>query len=145
MITPTFDIEAAREQLKAAREALATCEEAVAITERILAETSEARALAAAKQQRAEAQERCDLADGELRCVALGMYALDGQRKPCEGVEVKLYGGLEYDPSEAETWCREHATTLLRLDKVRFEKAAQVMGAPVKVTETPKVFIAREL
>jgi hypothetical protein len=145
MDTPTLDILAARERLKAARAHLATCEATVDAVQRRLWATPESRALDEANHRRAEAEVQLDLVDAELRGVALGLYNLDGQRKPCAGVEVKLYGDLEYDQTEAEAWCRQHAPVLLRLDKVRFEKVALDLGAPVKTVETPRVFIAKEL
>jgi len=87
MITPTFDIGAAREQLKAAREWLAKCDAVVVKAKHELKDNGEV--LARAKQLRASAQLACDLADRELRDIAQAMYNLDGTRQPCRGVWVR--------------------------------------------------------
>jgi len=140
-----MNIAEAVERLANARQDLAKLDGQIVTAEERVLETPAGHWLNVLKGHRAEAQQKCDATDAEVRSIAVAMYQLDGQRKPHAGVEVKLYQTLEYDKAAATEWCREHLPTAMQLDVKRFERVAVDVGAPVKVIETPRVFISKEL
>jgi len=140
-----MDIAEAVERLAVARKTMALIDGHIADAERAVGETPEGLRLKRAKEARALAQQESESADADVRSIAVAMYQLDGQRKPHAGVEVKLYQTLEYDKAAATEWCREHLPTAMQFDVKRFERVAVDVGAPVKVIETPRVFISKEL
>ena len=82
-----------------------------------------------------------------VRADALAAYQATGKRKPFPGVEVKLYGKVEYAADLALAWAIEHKIALA-LDKKPFERIVKDM--PVKppgvtVTEEPRATIATAL
>ncbi len=87
-------------------------------------------------------------AEYKVRALALAEHALSGDVRPAEGVQVKLFSKVVYEPEDAWAWCTEHALKYLVLDTKVFEKAAPVLrdlGAPVELTKEARVQIATNL
>jgi len=80
-----------------------------------------------------------------LREITLQAYEETKNKAPAQGVSIKIFRSLKYDPVEAKTWCLEHKVALA-LDIKTFEKLAQVERLPfVTITEEPKAQIAANL
>jgi len=87
-------------------------------------------------------------AEAKVRNLALAEHALSGDTKPAEGVLVKLFGKVVYEPQDIWSWCIVNAPKYLQLDIKAFEKAAPVLrdlGAPVELTKEARVQIATDL
>lgn len=96
------------------------------------------------------------VADVDLRDEALKIYAADlDNKKPIEGVEVKLWDVMDFDRVEAETWARANMPALLVLDTAAYKKVlkevkdskilSDLIPLPGTVRLEPKVSIARDL
>jgi len=59
-------------------------------------------------------------AETKLRELTLKAYEENGDKTPADGVSVKIFHPLEYDPKEALKWAMEHQIAL-SLDKKIFE------------------------
>lgn len=94
----------------------------------------------------------------EETCRNLGLveYHATGEKKPIDGVEVKLWDVTLFDPIEALQWCRVNMPALLMLndkayDKVLRERANSknlrdaLPDMPGQVAEEPKTSLARDL
>ena len=80
-----------------------------------------------------------------LRELTLEVYRETGEKKPVEGVNVKIFQKLLYNQEEAKDWCLEHRVAL-KLDAPVFEKLAQAEKLPfVTITEEPRAQIATNL
>jgi len=87
-------------------------------------------------------------AESTVRELALAEHALSGNVRPAEGVQVKLFGKVVYEPQDVWSWCIVNAHKYLQLDVKAFEKAAPVLrdlGAPVELTKEARVQIATDL
>jgi len=87
-------------------------------------------------------------ADAKVRALALAEHALSGDTKPAEGVQVKLFGKVVYEPQDVWSWCIVNAPKYLVLDAKAFEKAASVLrdlGARVELTKEARAQIATNL
>ena len=87
-------------------------------------------------------------AEAKVRELALAEHALTGIYRPAEGVQIKEFNKVVYEPEDAWSWCVEHALKYLQLDTKAFEKAASVLrdlGAPVELTKEPRAQIATDL
>ena len=75
------------------------------------------------------------------------LYHETGNKNPAEGVSIKIFKLLRYDPDEALKWAMNHAPNLVvtSLDIKKFEKVATTLGAPVEEIEDPRVTIAKDL
>lgn len=86
--------------------------------------------------------------EGEIRYrIVPEMYHETGNKAPAEGVSIKIFKILRYDPDEAMTWAKHNAPHLVveSLDIKRFEKVATTLGAPVEEIEDPRVTISKDL
>ena len=95
-------------------------------------------------------------ADDAFREAALEAYAIDPEnRKPVEGVEVKLWDAINIEASEAETWARANMPALLVLDDKAYKKVlkevnasktlSSIIAMPGMVRQEPKVSVSRDL
>lgn len=87
-------------------------------------------------------------ADQELRQLGLSLFAETGQKRPGVGVEIRMVAKLDYLPSAALVWAKEHGTALL-LDKKAFEKAAKIQGIVdgviLTISQEPTAYIDTDL
>jgi hypothetical protein len=94
------------------------------------------------------AAEDVKIAEAKVRELALDNFYVTENSRQAEGVQVKLFSRVEYEPALALTWCLGHATKYLQLDTRAFEKAAPVLrdlGAPVELVKEARVQIATDL
>ena len=94
-----------------------------------------------------EAAQECAQAEETLREMTLAEYKVTGNKKPAEGVGVKVGTRLEYDTNKAYVWATEH-TMALTLDVKIFEsyaKAAPHVLDFVTITEEATATIATDL
>lgn len=86
--------------------------------------------------------------EGEIRGVlAIEEFRRTGSKSPAKGVTIKSRKRLDYDDKTALRWCAEHVPDLVitRLDTKRFEKVAEELGAPVRVSSEFYAAIDRDL
>jgi len=112
-----------------------------------LAATEPARMLAAAEDRLREHKAIVSDFETQVRNAALIEYRSSGNKAPTDGVSVKIYKVLHYDPDVALAWVKENIPSLVveSLDKKGFEKVSTTLGGPVVVEEDPRVSIARDL
>jgi len=80
-----------------------------------------------------------------LRELTIAAYHQTGNKKPAEGINVKIFEVLSYNEEEAMNWAIQHQVAL-KLDKPIFEKIAKVdKPSFVKISEEPRAQIAKEL
>lgn len=82
-----------------------------------------------------------------LRELTLQAFAETGNKAPAEGVSVKIFGVLSYDPKEALQYAKEHGVAL-KLDTTSFEKMAKISELRpsfVSITEEARAQIASNL
>lgn len=92
--------------------------------------------------------EQLTVAECDLKDSALAHYAATGERKPFQGVEVKVKSVLSYDTAEALAWAKSTTLALVpeSLDVKAFEKLAKATALPfVTVHDRPQAQIARDL
>lgn len=83
--------------------------------------------------------------EDKLRELTLQVYALTGNKQPAEGVSVKIFETLDYDPKTALKWAMSHQIAL-SLDKKSFEGFAKATPLDfVTVSEEPRAQIATNL
>lgn len=95
-----------------------------------------------------EQKTQAALREAALREAALLEYSRTQSKNPLPGVSIKLFTRLNYIPAAALQWCKVNASALVKevLDTKSFEKiAASLPGAPVEVSEEPRVYIAADL
>ena len=81
----------------------------------------------------------------KLRGLTLLAYAETGNKYPAEGVSVKVFEKLDYDPKEALHWAIHHEVAL-KLDAPTFEKIAKVdTPSFVTISEEPRAQISTQL
>lgn len=105
-------------------------------------------ALAGFRRDLAEVKASAAAVTERAKELALDDFYVTENRRPAEGVQVKLFSKVDYQRDEAEKWCLGHACKYLILDARAFEKAAPVLrdlGAPVQLTRDPRVSIATDL
>jgi hypothetical protein len=93
----------------------------------------------------AETERAVRAADANLRAAALMEYQASGEKRPTEGVEVKLVTRLDYSEQQAFDWAKSSGMALA-LDKKAFEAIAK--GAKlgfVRVEQRPQVTVATDL
>jgi hypothetical protein len=84
----------------------------------------------------------------DVCAAALVEYGASQNARPAEGVQIKEFSKVVYEPAQALGWCLAQAHKYLQLDTKAFEKAAPVLkdlGAPVELTKEPRVQIATDL
>jgi len=104
----------------------------------------------------AQLEEDAQNADRELRDAALEVYAANlDNKKPIEGVEIKLWDVMDFDKQQAETWARTNMPALLALDAGAYKKLLKEVAAsktlsslitmPGTIRQEPKVSVAIDL
>lgn len=132
--------------LAALRRAWARLEELAAEANQRAMQTPEWQAFQDLTGQMADMRQEMDALDEAIRRDAIAAYDADMTRRPVDGVEVKLYRKLRYNPGVAEMWVRENCPAALVFDTKRFERIAeQLDGAPVTAIQEPRATIARDL
>jgi hypothetical protein len=80
---------------------------------------------------------------------ALEAYAADGNKKPHDAVQVKIFTVVNpYDIELAREWCMTNFRPALKLDAKTFEKAVKDKTVPAELATTsdePRVQIATDL
>jgi len=77
----------------------------------------------------------------QLACTKAGF-------EPPDGITLKHFIQVVYDPKVADTWARVNVPALMVLDTKTFEKAARagtLPGAPVQLIEDVRATIASDL
>jgi hypothetical protein len=135
-------------ELAEARRAAEIISNYIALIQADIEKTPHWLAMAGFKRDLAEARAEAATATDAIKAAALAEHALSGNVKPAEGVQVKLFAKVVYDPEDAWAWCAEHALKYLVLETKGFEKAAsvlKVLGAPVELVREPRVSITTDL
>lgn len=130
------------------REATVEIESELAWAQLALEQTPEWQEVQRLKARLSEQRTLVALREGALREAALTAYRLTGDKNPAPGVSIKLFTKLDYIASAALQWCKVHASALVKevLDTKSFEKIAESLpGAPVEVSEEPRVYVAADL
>lgn len=95
-----------------------------------------------------EAAAAIELLELNIKSLALAAYKITKNKKPVEGVDVKVYDVYEYDQEKAFAWAKQTGIALLpeSLDVSAFEKIAKATPLDfVKTAEEPRIQIARDL
>ncbi len=89
------------------------------------------------------------VAEAQVRELALEVYRATGEKRPAAGVQIKLTTRLVYDVKGAITWVWMHLPDAIKLDVKFFEKQVKKGGfpdpPPVKIIEEPAAYIDAEL
>lgn len=88
------------------------------------------------------------MSEDAAKRLAEAIHATTGEKKPCEGVQVKVSTVQEYDPAQALAWARTTQMALIpeSLDVKAFEKIAKASPLPfVTVREEGKAQLATDL
>lgn len=83
-----------------------------------------------------------------VRAQALGQFLADHNKKPGNGVEIKTFTVLHYNPVEALAYCKSSLPAALSLNVKSFEAVAKTGALPetvVKIAEENRVQIASDL
>jgi len=99
--------------------------------------------------------EQLALAEAAIKLDAVNHFLRTGEKKPCAGLEVKLFRALDYDASEALAWAKAHPEKgLLALDRKLYEKLLKLArendlpdwaDAPGTLSDDPRAQIAGDL
>lgn len=98
-----------------------------------------------------EAKTAVAQAEADVQALSLAAYNADkSNKKPAEGVEIKLFTVYTYDPAKAFAWAKEKGMCLIpeKLDEAAFQKVAAATpdSVPfVTITKEPKPTIAKDL
>lgn len=145
-ITP----EALQEQIALVRVARAhqTLTAAHLKAQRDVWEVENAKLLADAKQ----AAEDLSREESKLRQLALKSYLQDGNKKPAEGLGIRIGTALVYDETATKAWAMKTMPGFLQLDRPGFEawakqvlKRGPIEGLTVEQIEKPTATIAKDL
>lgn len=75
--------------------------------------------------EQAQIKEQIDQAQGEIKTMALQAYIETGDKKPADGVGIRVYKKLDYDILQAVEWCKVNLEQALNLNVRTFEKYAK--------------------
>jgi len=86
----------------------------------------------------------------EINELTLEIYQETGEEKPVNGVGIRVYKKLVYDPTDAFDYCMESLPAALKLDKRTFEKYVKGVQEVqpldfVSTKENPRPTIDRDL
>jgi len=102
--------------------------------------------LAGAKDQLGTARLSKLDAEERVRHAALARHELTGNKQPHTAVKVVFSTVLDYDPSDALNYARQHLPQALKLNKGAFEKAAKAIELDfVTVAKEPRTRIVSDL
>ena len=94
----------------------------------------------------ADVERRIAEADTAVRQAALDAYTANGNKHPHPAVTVKVFEVLEYDKTEALTYCIRHLWTALKMDARKFEAVAKAAELDfVTRRQEPRATIATKL
>lgn len=129
------------------RAVIAAAVKAREAAQKALEATPEWEALKAAEETFWRAKEQEEIHREAVEAAALAAYEETGNKRPCEGVEIKIYTQLIYDAHTALRWAMGRGLeTLLKLDKRQFVKAAKTLNPEfVRQEQEPRVFISKDL
>lgn len=86
-----------------------------------------------------------DIAERQLRDLAVQLYEDSGDKHPGPGVAIRLMTRLSYDDRQALEWAKKN-NLALALNKRAFESIAETMELPfVKISKEPQATIAQDL
>lgn len=139
----TIDLRGRLEQVHRARTALAT----ITATIRAQREAFEASIAELVEIQKVQQQTVAE-AEVAAKAAATYVYAEKHEKKPHDGVEIKLFSTMEYDDAQALAWARETKLCLVpeSLDRKAFEKVAKATELPfVRQGEEVRVQLASDL
>jgi len=130
------------EELKAARAAAKAAQDE---WDRIQALLNALPGVEWAKVQLASTKASLGFADDIVRQLAVDAYGVDGNKKPAEGVGIRVMTKLVYDEAVALGWAMDKRMAL-KLDAKAFEKIAKASQLEfVTEEEAPIATIAKEL
>lgn len=95
----------------------------------------------------AEKAEQTRQAEEELRRLTIEVYEQTGEKKPVEGVAVRIMTHLVYNPKEALIYAMQHSVAL-QLDVTSFEKMCKIPELKpgfVVIVEKPIATISQNL
>lgn len=100
--------------------------------------------------EKKEIKAKIEMVRDHVKTYAEGLYQSEGDKKPADGVEVRIYTKYEYDPELALDYCKQALPLALKLDTKTFEKyvkgVQEVKPLPfVEVIEDPRVMISSDL
>jgi|GEM_PF-2438046 len=127
------------------RQGIVAAKELTLRAESLMQETTAGRAFQLYSKQLEQVGESLSDAEDQLKSAVLELYEETKEKKPINGVEIKIVKTMTYISAIVLAWCRKNAPTLLIVNKKPFEKTAVEMGAPVKVKQEPKCYIAKDL
>ena len=140
------DLRAALTEVAEAQEWVAAATEELLEAEAAMLQTDEGQAYERARADLAEHKQALALVKTLAREAILAAYARTGSKKPAPGAGIRVEKRLQYHVSEAESWARRMAPSLMTLDIKEWEKNAPNMpGAPIKIVEEPHATIAGDL
>lgn len=113
--------------------------------EDLVADSAEGKHLQLCTEHLVKEQGTLAQAEDQLKSAVLEVYKETEEKKPIDGVEVKIVKTMTYVPAIVLAWCRKNAPTFLIVNKKPFEKTAVAMGAPVNVKDEPKCYVAKDL
>jgi hypothetical protein len=121
------------------------------LAESMLHQSEEWDAFTSAEEAERQALEKANEAEEKLRAATL-IYFQDHpeDKKPLEGVEVKIFHRPIYEIPKAFGWCTFNAPALIekRLNVKAFEKSAEDLGVPEDICRfenVPRVYLAKDL
>ncbi|MCK9570828.1 hypothetical protein M0R72_17900 [Candidatus Pacearchaeota archaeon] len=100
-----------------------------------------------------KAQSDCSQAEAELRKLTLEAYHQTGEKKPAQGVGIRITKSLSYDETAAKAWALKENQGFLVLDREGFEAYAKALlkmkrsipGILLQEEDRPQATIAKEL
>ena len=101
-------------------------------------------------EEQKEIKDGIDQAKADIQIEALKAYQETGNKKPADGVGIRVYKKLKYDTEQAIEWCKANLPSGLKLDTRTFEKHAKAVEdtlplAFVEYYEDAGVTIASDL
>ena len=94
-----------------------------------------------------KAQSDCTQEEAKLREFTLAAWKATGNKKPAQGVGIRVAKVLSYDPRTAKEWAMKNGhDNLLDLNRSRFADAAKALALDfVRIDDEPQATIAKEL
>lgn len=134
-------------QLAAARARIEKYNETLVYLETAFSNSAIGETIQAARAELACAKIECAQHELKLRAAAEANYVQTADKKPCDGVGIRITKELEYDVPRAIRYCiKKKLAGALSLKKRDFERAALAMTPKfVAIREVPKATISRDL
>ena len=102
------------------------------------------------REEKAQMKDLINALRDEINELTLEIYQETGEEKPVNGVGIRVYKKLVYDPTDAFDYCMESLPAALKLDKRTFEKYVKGVQEVqpldfVSTKENPRPTIDRDL